>query len=136
MFALDLAGSGPRRRPARGVDGALDAAALEEAQAEIRVLRVSGTALELARSVRVELAAGDDAAAVFLLPEARAPGSGPAVDAVDLEGGVAEAVVGEDPAGGAGDRGGGGPGCVGGGRDGGDGCGRDGGGDRGGVNGS
>ena len=94
------------------MNGALNTASLEKAEAEIRALRGSEMALELhLATVLVEFAPRDDAAAVFLVPEIHAAGACPAVDAVDFEGGVAEAVVGEDPAGCAWDGGGGGPGC-------------------------
>lgn len=103
MLAGELAGPRARRRSTGGVDGAFDAAALEEAEAKVGVLCVSEFALELVLSIGEPFRAGDDPAAVFLLPEILASRTRPAVDAVDFKRRVAPSVVGENPASGAGD---------------------------------
>ena len=80
------------------MDGALDAAALEEAETEVGVLRVSHLAFELVFAVRVPFGSRDDTASVFLLPQTVAAWTSPAVDTVDFERRVAPSVVVEDPA--------------------------------------
>lgn len=103
MLTLNLVRILIRRRPTRRMHRTLNAPTLEEPKSKVRRARFALATLELAFRIRIIAPWIKDAAAVYLVEKLTAILARPVVDAVDFKGRVAEAVIGCDVAGRAGD---------------------------------
>ena len=99
MLARNLARSSSGRRTSCRVNSPFHAAAFEEAQSKVRVLRIPESAFKQGLSVCEELSTGHDTAAIFLVPKLGATIASPSIDAVYFKSRISESIVIEDPAG-------------------------------------